>query len=129
MKTLYLLVLAAVASLGLNSCCCFSDVGPTSQYVREKKLVRYEYHTQEVTTAGDSKSGKDGMTRTVQTKVPVYKWVKRKVHCPSCCVRPWTPDYGCCGSTGERTMRMSTVQSASGSPHMGLIPTMKPLAP
>ena len=128
MKNLVLLALAAVVSLGFSSCCClFADVGDRSQHVYEKKLVRYEYHTEEVTSG--SKSGKDGMTRTVQTKVPVYKTVKKKVHCPGCCVRPWTPDYDCCGSTGERTMRMATVQSASGSPHMGLIPTMKPLAP
>lgn len=130
MKNLYLLVLAAIASFGFSSCCClFSDVGPTSMKVREKKLVRYEYEEREVTTPGDSKSGKDGLTRTERVKIPVYKWVTKTVRCPSCCVRPWTPDYGCCGSTGERTMRMSTVQSAGGSPHMGLIPTMKQLAP
>lgn len=130
MKNLFLLAAAAIASLGFSSCCClFADVGSNPQYTYEKKLVRYEYQAQEVATRGDSKSGKDGLTRVVQTKTPVYKTVKKRIRYSRCCVRPWTPDYGCCGSTGERTMRLSTTNAGGGSPNMGLVPTMKPLAP
>jgi hypothetical protein len=32
-----------------------------------------------------------------------------------------------CGTTSESTMRMATAQGGVGSPHIGLIPTMRPL--
>ncbi len=73
---------------------------------------------------------KSGLTEVRETKVPRYKEVvvKTKVPCPSC-VRYYCPKQGCCGSDSSYVRKMATAQGSSGSPHIGLIPTMKPIAP
>ena len=72
---------------------------------------------------------KSGLTEVKETKVPRYKTVTRKVRikCPDC-VRLYCPDDGCCGSANGAA-KLASMQGGSGSPHLGLIPTMKDLAP
>jgi hypothetical protein len=87
--------------------------------------------TQQQTQVYDSKSGMvaaPAQQEVVQTKAVRYKTVKR-VHYNGPCVRPYCPDKVCCGTTGPRTRQMASVQGSNGSPNLGLIPTMKPLAP
>lgn len=134
MKKLAMLLSLAAVSLGLSSCCSMFGLGSQSAgYTTETKQVKtcgYDIVTKEVYTPGSAKSGKGGMTQTIEEKVPRYKAVtkKKRVSCGSC-VRFFCPKKDCCGTTSDSTMKMATVQSATGSPHMGLIPTMKPLAP
>lgn len=45
------------------------------------------------------------------------------------CVRPYAVTKKACGTTSEATIKHSTTQSASGSPNLGLVPTMKTIAP
>jgi hypothetical protein len=86
--------------------------------------------TQQQTQVYDAKSGMVAPVQqeVVQTKAVRYKTVKR-VHYNGPCVRPFCPDKVCCGTTGPRTRQMASVQGSNGSPNLGLIPTMKPLAP
>lgn len=132
MKNLALLATLIAVSLGFSSCC--SMFGTTNQgagyrtVTRKVKTCHYDIVTKEVVVPGDSKSGKGGMVQTIEEKVPRYKTVTKKVRIPcGPCVQHYCPKKDCCGTTSESTMRMASVQGSSGSPNLGLIPTMKPL--
>jgi hypothetical protein len=134
MKNLALLLSLAAISLGFSSCCSmFGGFSQGSGYRTETQKVKacgYDTVTEEVITHGDAKSGKGGMVQTIEKKVPRYKTVTKKVRIPcGSCTRFFCPKKDCCGTTSESTMRMATAQGGVGSPHIGLIPTMKPLAP
>ena len=134
MKKLALLLSLAAISLGFSSCCSMFGVHSQSAgYRTETKQVKtcgYDIVTEEVYVADSGKGGKGGMVQTIEKKVPRYKTVTKKTRI-SCgpCVRLFCPKKDCCGTTSESTMRMATAQGGTGSPHIGLIPTMKPLAP
>lgn len=134
MKNLALLLSLAALSLGFSSCCSMFPLGSQNAgYRTETKQVKtcgYDIVTEEVVTPGDSKSGKGGMVQTIEKKVPRYKTVTKKVRvgCGSC-VRYYCPKADCCGTTSESVRVMATAQPPVGSPHIGLIPTMKPIAP
>lgn len=134
MKNLALLLSLAALSLGFSSCCSmFGSGSQTAGYrteTRQVKTCHYDIVTEVVHTPGSAKSGKGGMTQTIEKKVPRYKTVTKKtrIGCGPC-VRFFCPKKDCCGTTSDSTMKMATAQSATGSPHIGLIPTMKPLAP
>ena len=125
MKNLLLILPLVALSLGLSSCCSMFGIKSFSAgYTEEtyqRKLCGYDIVREEVVV--DSKSG---LTEVKETKVPRYKTVTKKVRikCPSC-VRLYCLDEGCCGSSTEEARKMATVQGGSGSPHVGLIPTMK----
>ncbi len=131
-KILCLLSLVAL-SLGFSSCCSmFGKAAYGAGYRTETKQVKlcgYDTVTEEVYVAGDSKSGTGGMTQTVEKRVPRYETVTTKVRIPcSDCTRYYCPEKDCCGTTSESTIKMATAQGPVGSPHIGLIPTMKKLA-
>lgn len=124
MKNLFLSSLCAVTALGLSSCCCLFG-GNNSYKTKETRLAGHKTVTREVTVATGSKGGI--VTQTVTEEVPVYKekTVTRHVRC----VRSYCPKSGACGTTSDNIVKMSSSQGSVGSPHIGLIPTMKPLAP
>lgn len=134
MKNLALLLSLAAISLGLSSCCSMFGIGSQSAGYRTEtkqvKTCKYDIITEVIHTPGSAKGGMGGTTQTIEKKVPRYKTVTKKTRV-SCgpCVRFFCPKKDCCGTTSDSTRRMATVQTATGSPHMGLIPTMKPLAP
>ena len=133
MKNLAFLLTLAAFSLGLSSCCSMFGIGSQSAghrtETRQVKTCKYDIVTEEIYTPSSAKGGM-GTTQTIEKKVPRYKKVTKKHRIPcGSCVRLFCPKKDCCGTTSESTWRMATVQSATGSPHMGLIPTMKPLAP
>ncbi len=133
MKKLVLLITVAVLSLGFSSCCSMFGTSTGPGYRTETRKVKtcgYDIITKEVVTAGDAKSGKGGMVQTIEEKVPRYKMVNRKIrnHCTPC-VRLYCPKKECCGTTAQSTIVMSSAQGSSGSPAIGLIPSMKPIAP
>jgi hypothetical protein len=125
MKNLLLILPLVALSMGLSSCC--SMFGWNSQHVGyteetyQRKLCGYDIQREEVVV--DAKSG---MTEVKETKVPRYKTVTKRVRikCPDC-VRFYCLNEGCCGSSTEAARRMATAQGGTGSPHIGLIPTMK----
>lgn len=134
MKNLTLLLSLAAVSLGFSSCCSMfgapSQAGYYRTETRQVKTCGYDIITEEVVTPGDAKSGKGGMVQTIEKKVPRYKTVTKKVRVSGgSCVRFFCPGKDHCGTTSDSTRNLATAQSATGSPHIGLIPTMKPIAP
>jgi len=131
MKNLVLLASLIAASLGLSSCSTmFGTTSQNSGYrveTRQVKTCKYDIITEEIAIPG---GGKSGMTQTVEKKVPRYKTVTKKVRvsCGSC-VRFYFTNNGCCGTTSESTRMNSSAQGSVGSSNLGLIPTMKPIAP
>ncbi|MFU8892580.1 MAG: hypothetical protein ACNA8L_03030 [Luteolibacter sp.] len=130
MKTIVLFAAFLACALGLTSCSMFGLPGRTAGTItetREVKTGRYDTVTEQVLVSSSAKGG--NVYETVEKKTPRYKTVTRKkrVPCGSCSRFYWVRN-GCCGTTGESTRKMATAQSATGSPHIGLIPTMRPLA-
>ena len=128
MKNLLLLLSLAVVSFGLSSCKTFSRPAAFAAYngtTSQRKLCGYDVVREEVLV--DAKSG---LTEVRETKVPRYKTVtkKERVPCSKCTRYYWLSD-GCCGSSSEEARKMATAQPSSGSPFIGLIPTMKVIAP
>ncbi len=134
MKNLALLISLAALSLGFSSCC--SMFGLNNQgagyrtETRQVKTCGYDIVTEQVVTPGDAKSGKGGMVQTIEKKVPRYKTVTKKVRIPcGSCVRYYCPKNDCCGTTSQKTIKLASAQGPVGSPNIGLVPTMKPIAP
>ena len=132
MKNLTLFVSLIAVSLGFSSCC--SMFGWSNQYVgyrtetRQVKTCKYDIVTEEVMTG--SKSGKSGMTQTIEKRVPRYKTVTKRVPVlRQQCTRYYCPQKDECGTTSESTRVLASAQGSVGSPNIGLIPTMKPIAP
>lgn len=130
MKNLILLTSLAALSFSMSSCC--SMFGYTDQFAgyrtetRQVKTCHYDVITKEVRVG----EGKDGMTQTVEERVPRYKTVTKRVGIKrTACVRHYCPKKDACGTTSESTRQMASSQGSVGSPNIGLIPTMKPIAP
>lgn len=130
MKNLLLLASVVGVSLGFSSCCSmFGMPSLSANYryeTRQVKTCGYDIVTKEV-RVGD---GKDGMVQTVEEKVPRYKIVTKSIRIPNAtCTRYYCAKKDACGTTSESTRRMASAQGSVGSPNIGLIPTMKPIAP
>ena len=134
MKNLLTLVSLAAFSLAFSSCCSmFGNHSQTAGYrteTRQVKTCKYDLVTEQVVVKGGSKSCKDGLVVTTTKKVPHYKTVTKKsrIKCGDC-ARYYCPKKDCCGTTSESTLNMASTQGSSGSPGIGLLPTMKKLAP
>jgi hypothetical protein len=134
MKNIPQLLSVAIVALGLSSCCSmFGLSSPNGHFVTETKQVKtcgYDVEYEQVITPGSAKSGKGGMVQTIEKRVPRYKTVTKK-HWVSGgpCVRLYCPKKDACGTTSESTRLLASAQGSNGSPHIGLIPTMKPIAP
>jgi hypothetical protein len=133
MKNLVLSVSAAAVALGFSSCCSMFSL--TSQHgnyrteTRQVKTCHYDTITEQVVTRASSKGGMDTV-ETIEKKVPRYKTVTRKVRVSGgSCTRYYCPKSDACGTTSESVRLMASAQGPVGSPNIGLIPTMKPLAP
>lgn len=136
MKNLLMLVSLVAVSLGFSSCCSMfgsSSATGSAGYRTETRQVKtcgYDIITEEIIIPGDAKSGKGGMVKTIEKKVPRYKTVTKRIKIPcGKCARHYCPKKDCCGSTSQETMNMASAQGAVGSPNIGLIPTMRKLAP
>lgn len=124
MKNLFLSIVGASLALGLSSCCCL--LGSNNSYkTQETYLAGHKKVTKEVVVSSDAKGGM--VTKTVTEKVPVFKTRTKTSRVG--CVRPYFVRSGACGTTSQKVVKMATSQAAVGSPHIGLAPTMKSLAP
>ncbi|GAA5482612.1 hypothetical protein [Haloferula sargassicola] len=129
MKNLTLLLSLVALSLGFSSCCSMFGAKNFFAGVKEEtykaKVCGYDIVREEKVV--DAKSG---LVEVTETKVPRYEERTRKVFvkCPKC-TRYYCLKEGCCGSNTEAARKMATAQGSSGSPFIGLVPTMKPIAP
>ncbi len=94
---------------------------------KQVKVYNQNAAQREIYIKPDAKTGIGGMTM-VQNEAQ-YKTVEEvvRVPCPKC-VRFYCPKKGCCGTTSDSVIKMATAQGPVGSPHIGLIPTMKKIA-
>lgn len=128
MKKLALLLSLVAGALGFSSCAmtgCPTFFAGTHEESYQVKTCGYDVVREEKVI--DAKSG---LVEVTETKVPRYKTKTKKVwaKCPSC-VRFYCLKDGCCGSSTKAARKMATAQPSSGSPHVGLIPTMKSIVP
>ncbi|WP_411826575.1 hypothetical protein [Luteolibacter sp. AS25] len=127
-KILCLFTLAALA-LSFSSCCSMFGGGKSWSGTRtETKQVKVVTNNgPQVYIAPDAKTGIGGMMEGGETVS--YKTVSKEVRIPcQKCTRYYCPKKDCCGTTSESVMKMATSQGSTGSPHIGLIPTMRKLA-
>ena len=125
MKPLLSYAALAAAVLGLSSCCCLFGGLSNAEYSSvTKRVCGYDKVVQQVQVGGS----KSGLTETVTTKVPRFKTVKKVAYCPFP-VRFYCPGQGCGNVMGKNMPKLVSAQGWSGSPNIGLVPTMKPLAP
>ena len=103
-----------------------SSLSNTEYRTKQKRTCGYDTIVEQVPVAGPKGGMSKGGMETVERKVPRYKEVKERVWCNNCW-RFYCPDTECCGTTGKKVRRMASAQGHSGSPNIGLIPTMKPM--
>lgn len=133
MKNLALLVSLAAVSLSFSSCCSMFGLkdqhGHYRTETRQVKTCKYDIVTEQIVTPATSKGGMDTV-EVIEKKVPRYKTVTKKVRVSGgSCVRLYCPTKDACGTTSDATRKLSSAQSSSGSPSIGLIPSIKPIAP
>jgi hypothetical protein len=131
MKKLLSLLSLVAFSMGFSSCCSMYGLGANASgyrtETRQVKTCGYDIVTEEI-YAADS-SGKGGMVETIEKRVPRYKTVTKRVPIPcQPCARYYCPKKDCCGTTPDSYLKMVSSQGPVGSPHIGLVPTMKKLA-
>ena len=105
MKNLFMLVSLIAVSFGFSSCC--------TMFGAHSNTAGYRTESHQVKTCGSN-------VKTVTTKV--------RVACGAG-VHFYSPKKDCGGSTSQETLNMVTTQGSSGSPSIGLVPSMKKLAP
>ncbi|MEI6673895.1 MAG: hypothetical protein WCO57_01830 [Verrucomicrobiota bacterium] len=134
MKNLFALASLIAVSFGFSSCCSmFGKHDQTAGYRVETHQVKtcgYDLVTEQVVIKGGSKSCKDGLIVTKTKKVPRYKTVttKTRIACGNA-VHFYCPKKDCGGTTSDLTLSMASDQGSSGSPAIGLMPTMRKLVP
>ena len=129
MKKLALLLPLLGLILGLNSCSMTDRKAFTAGSYEETYQARVcgAYDIVREETVLDAKSG---LVEVTETKVPRYETRTRTkyVRCKGCTRYYWLKD-GCCGLDMDQAIDMATAQGPTGSPHVGLIPTMKTIVP
>ena len=128
MKKLVSLLALAATALGFSSCAmtgCPTFTAGSYEETYQVKGCGYDIVREEKVV--DAKSG---LVEVTETKVPRMKTKTKRIwaKCPTC-TRFYCVKKGCCGSSSEAAIKMATAQPASGSPHVGLIPTMKTIVP
>jgi hypothetical protein len=78
----------------------------------------------------DSMSAKAKYSEPVVAEAPPMMVAKKykKQGCTKCTSR-YCPKPDCCDTVSKNVISRATMQGGSGEPHIGLIPTMKVLAP
>lgn len=129
MKKLSLLLPLLGLILGLSSCSMTDRkafvAGSYEETYQARVCGAYDVVREE--TVLDAKSG---LVEVTEKKVPRYETRTRTkyVLCQGCTRYYWLKD-GCCGSDMDQAIKMATAQGPTGSPHVGLIPTMKSIVP
>ncbi|MGJ8672824.1 hypothetical protein [Rubritalea sp.] len=87
-------------------------------------------HSSEMSSKGKFVEPAPVLVEYVAEPAPVVV-KKKKAKKQSCtkCLSSFCPKPDCCGSIGENVLSRATMQGGTGEPQLGLIPTMKTLAP
>ncbi len=118
MKTTFQLLALAVLSLAFSSCCGLLPCGGSLS--AEKEVTTYQESQRTVY------SGKT--SHVVTDRIPVTT-TERVSTCCNKCGSSFCPRPQCCGIVSPKVLARATAQGGTGEPMIGLIPTMKTLAP
>ena len=118
MKTTIQLFALALLSLSFSSCCSLLPCG--GSLTAKKEVTTYKESQRTVYT--------DKSSYDVTVRVPVTKTKRVRFHCFRC-GSSFCPKPQCCGIVSPKVLARATTQGGTGEPHIGLIPTMKDLAP
>ena len=118
MKTTFKLLVLALASLAFSSCCGFLPCG--GSLTAEKEVTTYT-ETERTVYSGKS-------SYTVTDRVP-HTTTEKVSQCCNKCGSSFCPKPQCCGILSKAVLSRATAQGGTGEPQIGLIPTMKTLAP
>ena len=122
MKTLAFIPAILFLALSFSSCGLSCNGCSSKKYV---EIEEVEWIEEEVIAEAGAKGGTG---ETVKVRRPVVKTVRKAVKCtPS--FSWYSVDSDCGGTVSSRVLKRATGQGSSGEPHVGLIPTMKELAP
>lgn len=115
MKIAKKLFIAAIAALTFSSC--------------SQEAIYYDGGGAPATDAYVySDSAKGGKAVVYEDPAPVVVVKEEKHECTKC--GSWfCPKPDCCGTISNNVLSRATAQGGTGEPHIGLIPTMKTLAP
>ncbi|MFC5050807.1 hypothetical protein ACFPK9_09285 [Rubritalea spongiae] len=92
-----------------------------------QEAIYYDASGNSVTHSSEM-SSKGKFVEPAPEPVVVKKQKKEKQSCMKC-LSSFCPKPGCCGTVGENVLSRATMQGGTGEPQLGLIPTMKTLAP
>ena len=118
MKTAHKFIALAVAGFAFASCCGIDNNFSSGNKPKGKEVITYK---EEVVTV--TPGGKGAMPYTKIVKTPVVTYVDD----PCVCTDKYTPKPDCCGRLSDEVVKRATIQGGTGEPHLGLIPTMRPL--
>ena len=118
MKTTLQLLALAILSLSFSSCCGLLPCGGSLS--AEKQVTTFEESQR--TVYGNKTS------YVVTDRVPVTTTKTVKQRCCKC-GSSFCPKPQCCGIVSPQVLARATAQGGTGEPQIGLIPTMKTLAP
>lgn len=122
MKTALKLLTLTLVGFFFASCC-----GVDNNYSCGKKLIEKEKVTYKEEVQTVYPSGKGGIPYSKIVRIPTVKKIKKYEKCV--CGDTYCPKPDCCGVISKSVVKRATVQPSTGEPHLGLIPTMKPLVP
>ena len=118
MKTTFQLLALAVLSLAFSSCC---GLLPCSGSLSAEKEVTTYQESQRTVYSGKT-------SHVVTDRIPVTT-TERVSTCCNRCGSSFCPKPQCCGIVSPKVLARATAQGGTGEPMIGLIPTMKTLAP
>ena len=113
MKTALKLLVTAMVAMFFSSC--------------SQQAIYYDASGNSVSSSRSISSGGKYVAPLVVEEVRVPKAMKPR-GCTKC-LSSYCPKPGCCGTVGQNVLSRATMQGGTGEPHLGLIPTMKTLAP
>ena len=120
MKTAHKFIALVIAGFGFVSCCGIDNNFSCGTKKVEKEVTAYKEKVGTVTPGG-----KGSMPYTKIVKTPITKTVRVDEECV--CTDEYCPKPDCCGRLSDEVVKRATIQGATGEPHIGLIPTMRPL--
>lgn len=123
MKSIAFLPAIFLLIFSLNSCCTGCLKG--KKYEATCGTPDETYEEQVTTWVEEEVMGAKG---PYIVRTPVVTTETKKVDCVTC-GSFYCADPGCCDTVSREVLKRATVQGGTGEPHLGLIPTMKTLAP
>lgn len=120
MNTALKFIALGISGFAFVSCCGLDNNYSNGSKLVEKKVVKYEDRLITVNPGG---KGATPITKVIS--VPVESTRLVRVKCKT--TDRYRPEPDCGGQVSEAVVSRASAQGGTGEPHLGLIPTMRPL--